>query len=79
MTKKYKNAILEGLEHVYSECDTMLILTNQKTATICANKLIEKEQDGLQRLKDAASNFATNFEAAAASTKMTPALSKLSD
>jgi len=30
MTKKYKNVILEGLEHVYSECDTMLTLTNQK-------------------------------------------------
>eukprot|EP00979_Chaetoceros_neogracilis_P001726 scaffold305_cov267-Chaetoceros_neogracile.AAC.43 len=79
MTKKYKNVILEGLDHVYSECDTMLILTNQKKATICANNLIEKEQDGLQRLKDAASNFASDFEAAAASTKITPAFSKLSD
>ena len=78
MTKKYKNVILEGLEHVYSECDTMLTLTNQKKATICANNLIQKEQDGLQRLKDAASNFASNFEATAASNKMTPALSKLS-
>ncbi len=47
MTKvmsKYRKQISEGLQHVHSECDTILKLTSQKTATVCADNLITKEQ-----------------------------------
>ena len=50
MTKvmsKYRTKISDGLQHVHSDCDTILKLTSQKNATKCADNLITKEQKAL--------------------------------
>ena len=55
--KQYRREISEGFQYVHSECDTILKLTAQKTATVCADSLITKEQKALAALQDAAMQF----------------------